>query len=245
LACTAILALALSACGGSSGNRIVASIDGRTDVTQAVLNHWMVVVLGGDYRAALGELAPEGLVSEPVNYQRCESVAEGIVPKAAGKPKLTRKQIGVKCRQLNTAIREQALSYVLSVLWRREEAKESGLHLPSQGEISSKLRTLINAQFKDPKNFRKVIAGQRRSVADVRFLLKRNILEEEIISRIKAHAHGDRRNYSKLVLQKNAMWQARTSCAEGYQAWECKQYSGHEAKPPPAVVLEYLKKGKA
>jgi hypothetical protein len=54
---------------------------------------------------------------------------------------------------------------------------------------------------------------------------------------------GGTRGYYKLVLQSNAKWQSRTDCSPGYQAWECKQYSGHEAKPPPAVVLEHLQKG--
>jgi hypothetical protein len=47
------------------------------------------------------------------------------------------------------------------------------------------------------------------------------------------------------VLQSNALWQKRTDCAKGYQAWECKQYSGKEFTPPPAVVLEHLQKGVA
>lgn len=238
------LALGLSACGG--GDKTVATI-GETKISQAVLDHWMNVVLGGDYRTALNGLAPAGLVSDPPRYARCVSVAEGIVPKVAGGPKLTAPQLLVKCHQLYTAIKEQALSYVLSVLWSRGQAAELGLHMPSEGEISSGLRALIYAQFKDPANFRKVIAGQRRSLADVRFLIKRNILQTEIAPRIKARAArlgGGERTYYKLVVQNSARWQAKTSCSPGYRAWECKQYgSGDEAKPPPAVVLEYFEKG--
>jgi hypothetical protein len=239
------LALSLAACGGG-GEKTVATIAGHTKVSQAMLNHWMVVVLGGDYRAALGELAPEGLVSDPPDYGRCVAVAGRIAPKVGGKPVLSRSQLQLKCRQLNAGIREQTLNYVLSVLWARERAAELGLRMPSEGEISSRLRALIYGQFKDPQNFRKVIAGQRRSIADVRFLIKRNLLEGEIDPHVKAQAkrRGEGpRGYYKLVLQSNAKWQARTSCSPGYQAWECKQYSGHEAKPPPAVVLEHLQKG--
>jgi hypothetical protein len=214
------LTLALSACGGSA-DKTVASIDGHSQVTQAMLDHWMVVVLGGDYDAAR------------------------IVPKVAGRPKLNHAQLQLKCHQLDVGIKEQALGYVLSVLWTREEAKEMGLHLPNAGEISAKIGALIHAQFKDPQNFRKIISEQHRSLADVRFLIKRNILQDEITPKLKAKAHGDERAYLKLVLQSNASWQRRTSCAAGYQAWECRQYSGKEAKPPPAVVLEYLKKGVA
>lgn len=242
-----VLGLVLCACGGSDSGKTVATIGKGTKITRPVLNHWMEVVLGGDYRAALVALAPTGLVSDPANYNRCVSAAESIVPKVAGKPKLTRAQMLVKCRQLNTAIKEQALGYVISVLWSSEEAAELGLHIPTEGEISKGMNSLINSQFNGPANFRKVIAGQRRSLADVRFLIKRNLLEDEIRARLTAKAErlqgGARRNLYRLVLQNNAKLQAKTSCSPGYNAWECKEYSGHEAKPPPAVLLEDFSKG--
>ena len=245
--------LTLSSCGSSSDEKTVAIV-GKTKLSQATLNHWMGVVLGGDYRASLSEKAPVGLVSEPANYSRCLSVAEGLVPKVAGKPKLSRAQLMTKCHQLNTAIREQALNYVVSVLWSKEEALEQGLGLPNQGEISKKLNDLIYDQFKDPANFRSIIAGQNRSISDVRFLIKRNVLQTQITAKLQAqaaHLGGGEQAYYKLVLQSNAKWQARTSCNPGYKAWECKQYgnsgapTGEEAKPPPDVVLEYLVKGVA
>jgi hypothetical protein len=242
----ASLALFLSACG--SGGKTVASIGGKTQVSQATLNHWMGVVLGGDYFAALNREAPDGLVSDPPNYASCVSVAARIVPKAAGKPKLSEGQLRLKCKQLNAGIKEQALNYVLSVLWKQEEGAELGLRMPTEAQISSHLRALIYAQFKNPAYFRKVIAQQRRSLADVRFLIKRNILEVQIYSKITARAAkfgGGEKNIYKLVLKNNAKWQARTSCSPGYNAWECKQYSGHEVLPPPAVVLERLSKGVA
>lgn len=245
LAAVASLALGLCSCAGGGG-KTVASI-GDTKVSQATLNHWMGVVLGGDYHAALNKTAPDGLVSDPPDYSRCVSVAEGIVPKVSGKPKLSSAQLRLKCRQLNTAIKEQALDYVLSVLWSREEGAELGLHMPSAGEISRHLRELIYSQFKSPDHFRKVIARERRSLADVRFLIKRNILETQIFARVKARAArlggGEEAAY-KLVLQNNAKWQAKTSCSRGYRAWECKQYgSSGEAKPSPDIVLEGLYKG--
>lgn len=240
-------ALTLTSCGGSdAGQKTVASI-GQTKVDQATLNHWMGVVLGGDYAAALGKRAPDGLVSDPANYASCVSAAQTIVPKLGGKPKLTNAQLGVKCRQLNTAIREQALNYVLSVLWVREEGVRLGIKLPDEGEISSHLRDLIYDQFKNPAYFRSEIAKQRRSLADVRFLIKRNIIEIKIFKRLEAVAAklgGGQRTAYKLDLQNNARWHAKTNCSPGYSAWECKQYV-REASPSAAVLLERLGKGVA
>jgi hypothetical protein len=242
------LALGLSACSGSREGPTIA-IAGKTKISKVTINHWMDVVLGGDYAAALNERAPDGLVSDPPHYTHCVSAAEEIVPKVSGKPKLSKTQLREKCIQLNTAIREQALAYVLSVIWSHEEGAELGIPLPSEREISSHLRDLIYSQFKSPANFQKVIAKQHRSLADVRFLLARNIIQTQIYARIKARAAdlgGGRPTIYKLVSQNNAKWQAKTSCSSGYRAWECKQYgSTGEAKPPAAVVLEELFKGSA
>jgi len=246
LAAIAIFALALSACGHSGESKTIAMV-GETKVTQATIDHWMGVVLGGDYAAALNERAPDGLVSDPPHYARCVSAAEGIVRRASARPKLTSAQLRVKCRQLNTAVKEQALAYVLSVLWSREEGAELGIRLPDEAEISTQLSALVDGQFAGPSNFQKTLAKQRRSLADVRFLIKRNILQTQISARIKARAAslgGGARTIYELVLQNNAKRQARTICSPGYRAWECKQYgSAGEAKPPPAVVLERLYKG--
>jgi hypothetical protein len=242
------LALGLSACGGGEESKTVATV-GRTVVSQTTIDHWMDVVLGGDYTAALNERAPDGLVSDPVRYGGCISAAERIVPKVAGKPGLTTIQLRKKCRQLNIAIREQALAYVLSVVWSREEGTELGIRLPDAREIDSHLRELIYSQFKNPANFQKVIAKQHRSLADVRFLIKRNILQQQIYARIKARAArlgGGAKAIYEIVLQNNAKWQAKTSCRPGYRAWECRQYgTAGEAKPPAAVVLEQLHNGVA
>jgi hypothetical protein len=235
--------LGLSTCGGSN-QKIVARIGDHTPVSQAFLDHWMNVVVGGDYHAVVGGLSPDSLVSDPPHFARCVSAARRI-PEIAGRHKFTAAQMLTKCRQLDTAVKEQALSYVLSVLWSREEAAAMGIPMPSQGEISSRLRTLVSNESKDAASFAKVLAGQHRSLADERFLLVRNILVTKIDARIKARAArlgGGERTFYKLVLQNNAKWRAKTSCSPGYQAWECKQFKG-EAKPPPAVVLEYFERG--
>lgn len=247
LAAIVALALGLSSCGGGS-EKTVATV-GKSKVSQAMLDHWMGTAFGGDYRAVLGKSAPSGMVSDPPDYARCVSVAQRIVPKTpSGAPKLNESQLRVKCRQLNDAVREQALSYILSVLWRAEEGVELGKPA-TEREISAKLREVIYAQYRNPAGFRRMLAKERRTVADERFLLKRNILEERFLSRIKARVAklgGGQQALGKLVLANNAKWTAKTSCSPGYRAWECKEAAGtHEASPSGAVVLERLSRGEA
>ena len=223
------LTLCLTACGGS-GEKTVATV-GKTKLSQATLSHWMETTLGGDYRAELGTSMPKGLVSDPVDYPRCIKVAAQIAPQA--KPSNSR--LRLRCRQLNAGIKQQALGYVLSVLWAIEEGNELGVHV-SEGEVTRRMRQLADRDYHGPVQFAKTLASLRRTVADERFLVKRNILEDLYLKRIKnkAAALGDgQKAQTKLILENNAKWNARTICSPGYVAWECKGYSPAQEVSPP------------
>jgi hypothetical protein len=246
LAASVALALSVSACGSSE--KTIATV-GKSKVSQSMLSHWMNTVIGGDYHAALLESAPEGLVSDPPHYARCVTVAEGVERKFTGKATLSKAQLRLKCHQLYAAAREQALTYIISVLWRVEEAAELGSPI-TQGEVNKALNRVIYDQSKGPANFRLMLAAQLRTVADERFLLQRNILAERFFTGLKARAKklgGDeQKSLAKLVLASNAKWTARTSCAPGYRAWQCKQAASlPEAPLSPAVLLERLSRGEA
>jgi hypothetical protein len=237
------LLLGLASCGGGSGEKTVATV-GHTKLTQATLSHWMGTVLGGDYRASLGATAPEGLVSDPADYSRCASAAARVAP---GKAKLSDAELRLKCRQLNAGIKQQALAYVLSVLWQIEEGNELGSPA-TEAEVTLRMGQLAARDYHGPAQFAKTLATLRRTVADERFLVKRNILEDRFLARAKkkaAETGGGPQTIRKLVLQRNAKWTARTNCSPGYLAWECKQYgSSKEVSPAPAVVLEELAQGR-
>jgi len=233
------LALGLAACG-DSGVKTVATV-GKTKVSQTTLKHWMQVVFGGDYLAALGGPAPVGLVADPVDYPKCISVARTMAPKSVSDAELH-----ARCRGLNAAVREQALGYVLGVLWRIEEGAELGIR-PSERELAERLKALIHNQYGTTAAFNKVLADNSRTLADERFLLKRNILQVKLMARFKAKAArigGGEKTLAKLILKNNAKWTAKTSCSPGYVAWECKQYGpSYEGRSSVAVAIEGLSAG--
>jgi hypothetical protein len=246
-----LLLLGLSAC--DSSEKVVATI-GKTKISQAMLDHWMGSVAGSDYHATFNTTAPPGLVSDPPHYARCVQAAASFAPKAAGKPKLSNAQLLVKCRQLNAAVKEQALSYILSVLWRTEEGEEIGSPV-TQAQISAQLAKLIRSNYHSTAEFRQMLADQHRTLSDERFLLKRNMLEQRFLQRTKARVAklgGGQQTFGKLVLANNAKWKAKTSCSTGYRAWQCKQanFSPDDPAPPGAgptvgIVLETLSRGEA
>jgi hypothetical protein len=241
----AVLASAVLLCSCGAGNEKTVAVVGKTKLSQATLNHWMAVTLGGDYRAAVGATVPDGLVSDPANYPRCASTAARIIARA-GKPKPSDAQLRQKCRQLNAGIKEQALGYVLSVLWAIEEGNEIGSRV-SEGEVTRRMRELADHDYHGPVQFARYLAQLHRTTGDERFLVKRNILEDRFLKRLTKQAgHADNREEAEkaklqLILKSNAKWTAKTHCSPGYLAWECKQYNPSQAvSPPPAVVIEEL-----
>jgi hypothetical protein len=236
-----LLVLGLCSCGGS-GDPTVATV-GKTKISRSTLNHWMATMAGGDYQELVGSTGPVGLVSEPANYSRCVAAAKQIKPKDLPASVLNEARLKIKCRQLYTAVKEQALSYLISVLWRAEEGAELGQNV-SDRELSHELQQLAYGQYKSPAAFRRFLASRHWSLADERYLLKRNLLDTKFLERLKARGAslgGGEKTYGKLVRENVAKWSAKTSCSSGYTAWQCRPGgSTAEADPSASIVVEQL-----
>ena len=237
-----LLVLGLCSCGGGSGDPVVATV-GKTKISQSTLNHWMATMVGGDFQEITGERAPTGLVSEPANYSRCVTSAKQIKPKSSSTPVLNEARLKIRCRQLYTALKEQALSYLMTVLWRAEEGAELGQGV-SDREISQKLQELAYREYKSPAAFRRFLASRHWSLADERYLLKRNLLDSDFLDRLRARAAalgGGERTFAKLAQENIAKWRAKTRCSPGYTAWQCRPGgSTDEADPSASVLVEQL-----
>ncbi len=200
-------------------------------------------MLGGDYQEIVGDTAPVGLVSEPANYPRCVAAAKTIKPKKLPASIPNEARLKIRCRQLHTAIKEQALSYLISVLWRAEEGAEVGENV-SDRELSSHIQELAYRDYKSPAAFRRFLASRHWGLADERYLLKRNLLDTKFLERVKrrvAALGGGQQTYGKLVRENVAKWSAKTSCSPGYTAWQCRPGgSPEEADPSAAVLVEEL-----
>ena len=247
LAAVAIAMGVLGACGGSDpGGEVVATV-GKSTITQNVLSHWMEADVAGDYREMNAQVAPPGLVSDPPDYSRCVASAKTIVTSSGAPTKLSDAKLTLKCRQLYAALKEQALAFLISALWRIEDAAEHG-QSASEAEVSRVLQRNVYAEYPNPAQFRRYLAQNHRSLGDERYLLKRNILTEKFFNGLKAQAGSGasgEKALTRLVLQNNAKWTARTDCRAGYRAFGCKQYSPADAAPISASVLvEDLKAGR-
>jgi hypothetical protein len=236
-----LLLLGFSSCGGG-GEPTVATV-GKTKISRSTLNHWMNTMAGGDYQELVGSPAPAGLVSEPADYSRCVAAAKQIKPKDLPASIPNEARLKIRCRQLHTAVKEQALSYLISVLWRAEEGAELGQGV-SERELSRKLQELAYQDYKSPAAFRRFLASRHWSLSDERTLLKRNLLDTKFLERLKRRAAargGGEASYGKLVKENLAKWSARTKCSPGYTAWQCRPSgSSAEADPSASVVIGQL-----
>ncbi len=242
-----VLATGLAACGGSGGAHSTVAVVGKSTITQSTLNHWMSGVAGSAYLQIIGSRAPAGLVSDPVNYRTCTSaVGKAIALSAPAEPTPSSRQLRVKCAQLNSAIREQALSALISALWRTQEGAELGVAV-SDREVTQELNRTIATQYSNPAQFRKYLADTDLSLSDYRYLLKRDILANKFALRLKARVTqlgGSNQTLARVVKESVAKWTARTSCSPGYTTWQCKQYrSSSNLSPSTAKVLEEVKEG--
>jgi hypothetical protein len=237
-----LLILGVCSCGGGGGEPTVATV-GKTKISRSTLNHWMSVLVGGDYQELVGRPAPVGLVSEPADYPRCVAAAKTIKPKTLPASIQNEARLKIRCRQLHTAIKEQALSYLISVLWRVEEGAELGQNV-SDRELSRQVQRIAYRDYKSPAAFRRFLASRHWSLADERYLLKRNLLDTKFLERTKrrlAALGGTQDTYGKLVKENIAKWSSKTKCSPGYSAWQCRPGgSADEADPSAAVLVKEL-----
>jgi hypothetical protein len=233
--------LSLTACGSS--NESLAKIQGTSGaITKPMLNHWMRAMAGGDFRSNVGTKSPLGLVSEPANYSECATAADKLVPRSfSGQPKLTHAQILQKCRELHSALKAQAMSFLLSVQWTIAEGEEVGLKV-SDALLHKEFQRYRKEVWKTPAKERAFLSERHWVLSDVLYQLKRNILVTRMLPAFEAkvkQAGGGEQVYAKLATQRYNSLIAKTKCKPGYVVQGCKGY--REPSTParsPAEILE-------
>lgn len=241
----ATVALLLAGCGsGDSLTRIEGS---SATITKPMLDHWMRAVVATDFRSNIGTKAPAGLASEPANYSECAEAAKKVIPRTfAGKLKLTNGEISQKCHELHRAVRNQAMSYLLSAEWTMLEAKELGVPL-SNAELHKEFLRYRNQDYKTEADFQQYMKERRLALSDVLYQLKRNVLVTRILPKFQVRvkkAGGGEQVYAKLALERYHALIAKTSCKSGYVMEDCKEYRAPATPlPSPDSILEALTKG--
>jgi hypothetical protein len=231
------LAGGMLACGG--GSETVVRV-GHSAITRTEVDHWMKVLVAGDYRDELGKPAPVGLVSDPPNYTACIKAGSSLDRRRSTQTTAT------LCRQLYQAAKQQAVTFLTDALWRIEDAKEHGEAVTAT-EIARRFRRLQEQERPGAGAMQHYLAEVHRTIADEYYLLKRNILSEKALTRLQREGlqlRGNKQAVMRVTNEWLAKWTARTSCQPGYITDQCKQYRGASSvAPAPDPILQQLAGG--
>jgi hypothetical protein len=249
LAASALLfsALLLTACGSSGGGSLVHIKGSSATISRPMLDHWMRVLVAGDFRAVIGTKAPLGLASEPANYGQCAEAAKKVSKRSfTGKLKLSDAEISSKCHQLHQLVREQALALLISAQWEALLAKEQGVSV-SDAELHREFLRYRKEAFGSEAKYQAYLAERRLALSDVLYQLRRSVYVTRILPKFKARvnaAGGGLKTYAKLAFERHDMLVAKTTCEAGYVMEDCKGYKAPaKASPSPNVVLEGIVQG--
>jgi hypothetical protein len=262
LALLAVLfaAVALLACGGSSGQGakagqatdassdapiapgVVARVGGKS-ITQAEVNGLLHTVIVGDFFANVRARAPEGLVAEPEDPQACVAAMKGLLSEAPPKAQPTVARLTARCHQLHEAVKLEAVQRLVSTQWLIGQAAEQGLSV-SDAEVARVFHKLQAKEFPTTAQLDRFLATAGRSLATELTYVKRDLLSQKL--KAKLFARGNEASVVKYANDVTSKWTARTTCRPGYVVSECKQYVAAtdaiaEAESP-AVILEELTK---
>jgi foldase protein PrsA len=178
----------LAACGsgGIPGDAVV-QVNGQP-ITKATLDHWVGVAAASSSATAAGQKAAKPVVPDPPSYTNCIAHLKEVEPKPAkGQKPKTEAELRAECEQQYTALKQQALSYLIGVEWVFGQAEEQGIKL-SDKEVETKFNALKKQSFPKEGEFQKFMARTSYTVSDLLLRVKYGMLTTKIQEKVTKEA---------------------------------------------------------
>jgi foldase protein PrsA len=165
-ACAAVVAVAcaLLACGGGGPREAVVIRVGDAGIKNATIAHWMSV------------MAPQHVLPIPPHYAACISQQRKV------KPQSSSADVQQTCRREYQAVRQQALSFLISSRWLTGEAAEQGVGVSAR-EIDQRLQQKERS-FPSKSEFEESLKAIAHTVDDVRLELGAELAGERLRRRL-------------------------------------------------------------
>jgi foldase protein PrsA len=178
----------LAACGsGGIPSDAVVQINGQP-ITKATLDHWVGVAAASSTATAAGQKAAKPVVPDPPSYTNCIAHLKEVEPKPAkGQKPKTEAELKAECEQQYTALKQQALSYLIGVEWVFGQAEEQGIKL-SDKEVETKFNALKKQSFPKEGEFQKFMARTSYTVSDLLLRVKYGMLTTKIQEKVTKEA---------------------------------------------------------
>jgi foldase protein PrsA len=182
LGATLVTVGGLAACGGGVPGDAVVQVNGQP-ITKATLNHWLGVAASAT-SAAAGQKAAKPVVPEPPAYTACIAHLKEVEPKPAkGQQPKTEAALKAQCEQQYTALKQQALGFLIGVDWVFGQAEEQGIKLNDK-EVDQQFNKLKKQQFPKEAEFQKFLASTSYTVSDLLLRVKYGMLTTKIQEKI-------------------------------------------------------------
>jgi hypothetical protein len=236
LSVACLAAVGLTACGNSGElpANAVARV-GNTTITTALFDHWMLALLGSDYSERGSSRAPAGLVGDPPGYGRCPSVVKAAMSVGpTGQATLSAGVLERKCQQLNEALKQQTMSYLILSEWIADQEDESGEKI-TESELHRRFASLKAELFPTEADLASFLASRDWTLSDELFSIRRELLSAKLVKQLAKGSRSATPFFKK--------WTAVTNCRPGYVVEQCKQYkasSAAPASPSIASIVEEL-----
>jgi foldase protein PrsA len=170
------IAMAVSACGGSSTGDSVAVVAGNPISTQA-FKHWMFVAAKGQAAQSPGQ--PVIVPSDPPQFKSCVAQVRQKIPSLA---KTTDKQLASDCKQLFTSLSSQVMDFLIKAYWYQADAHKFHVTV-SDAQIQKALAAAKKAQFPTNAQFQTFLQSSGLTGQDVLFRLRVSQLYNKLLAK--------------------------------------------------------------
>jgi foldase protein PrsA len=263
-----LLALALAACGGSSGNDVpgnaVAKV-GDVSVTKDNFNHWLNVAAVSSAQQTGAAGAAAGKAPDPPNFTACVAQKKKTAPKPAkGQPTTTDAQYKTQCKQEYESLRDQVMSFLVSAQWIEQEAATRNIKL-TDAQVQKDFDKTKKQSFPKEADYQKFLKTSGMTQDDILFRVKldslSNKLREAVVkgkdkatpAQITAYYNKNKTRFAtpetrdvRIVLTKTEAKasEAKQALAKG-DSWKAvaNKYSNDQASKAKGGLLPGIAKG--
>jgi hypothetical protein len=229
--CAALTAIALSACGSSSSQKIAEVQGSSSPITKGLIEHWIRIESVLAYHTIPTEPVPSGVVPVPPDYSACIAFLGTKPFLGESHTKQTKAQLKARCVQRYKEIKNKVLNYMIAYRWVSGELARRGVKT-TQAEVAKAINDFKIKNFEHPEEeFKKYMAYSGETPADLHFIIEYTLLGTKLqkltILRKGLTAAQERQELTDFTKR----WTAKTSCVPAYVVPGCKQYKGSETPP--------------
>jgi foldase protein PrsA len=181
LAAFFVIAIAVSACGGSSipGNS-VASV-AQNPITLQAVNHWMFIAAKSQAAQAAqqGETAPVIVANDPPKFAGCIKQVRTQIPALA---KAKDAALRTDCKQVFQQFSSQVMTFLIESYWYQADAHKLGITY-SDAQLTKDLDKAKKTEFPTTADYQNYLSQSGETEQDVRYSFRVNKLYMKLVQR--------------------------------------------------------------